>query len=361
MPRTPAAPAFTRWLPLARQIARRTLRLTERDVLELYVYPPAIPLAEAIALEARRLGSDTHMTLMSDDFWFASMEFLPTRWLEGVSPADHALSAVGTAFVYVGGLGDAARLQRIPAARLAANGVGGSKADKMRRRPGVRELSLPVGWVSPQRAAAYDLNYARLRRGFEQALGADLKAISRAGARWARRFADPRDVHLLGDGTDLRFRTVGEPYVEDGMLDDADIARGVTQTELPAGRTVVGVKAGSASGVVQLRGPVYDRGFAIHDVRLVVERGRVVSWSSRTQRKRLDAKLAAVPPTQRRIGWFGIGLNPLAPRTLMDNGIVEGVFSVGVGAHPALSGRGGMTYGSVSGALGEVEMAIGTR
>ncbi len=356
MPRP--TPAFTPWLPLARQIARHSLHLTDRDGLEIYCYPPQIPLAEAIALEARRLGSDTHMTLMSDDFWFASMKFLPTKWLAAVSPADRALSAVGTAFVYVGGLADAAQLQRIPAARLAANGAGGEKADKLRRRPGVRELSLPIGWVSPERATAYGLHYPRFRKGFEQALGADLRAIARAGARWARRFETPREVHLQGDGTDLRFTTADTPFVEDGMIDAADVARGVTLTELPAGRTIVGIKPGTAEGVIQFRGPVYHRGFAIHDVRLIVERGRVVRWTSRTQRKLLDAKLEGLPHAQRRLGWFSVGLNPLAPRALMDNGIAEGVFSVGIGPHPALAGRGGMTYGSVSAAVGEVDLAV---
>ena len=37
--------------------------------MDIYGYIP-IPLAEALGLEARRAGSDTHITLITDDVWF---------------------------------------------------------------------------------------------------------------------------------------------------------------------------------------------------------------------------------------------------------------------------------------------------
>ena len=55
-------PAFDKWIPLARQVVRTSLRLGWKDVFTIYTYPPTIPLAEALALEARRVGSDTHLT-----------------------------------------------------------------------------------------------------------------------------------------------------------------------------------------------------------------------------------------------------------------------------------------------------------
>src|ERR1051326_8807287 len=100
----------------------------------MYVAPPQIPVAEALALEARRVGSDTHMTLMSDDLWFTSMDFLPRRWLEQPSPAEEAIARVMTANVYIGGLADAAQLQRIPRERLAANAAGGARTGKPDRK-----------------------------------------------------------------------------------------------------------------------------------------------------------------------------------------------------------------------------------
>ena len=72
-------PGFESWIPLARQVVRTSLRLGWKDVFTIYTYPPTIPLAEALALEARRVGSDTHLTLMTDDLWFTSMHELSTN------------------------------------------------------------------------------------------------------------------------------------------------------------------------------------------------------------------------------------------------------------------------------------------
>ena len=70
----PGTPPFEQWIPLARQVVRTSLGLGWKDVFEIYTYIPTIPLAEALALEARRAGSDTHLTLMTDDLWFTSMQ-----------------------------------------------------------------------------------------------------------------------------------------------------------------------------------------------------------------------------------------------------------------------------------------------
>src|SRR2546428_5530864 len=106
-------PDFQQWIPVAKQVVRRTLGLRWRDVLEVYSYIPTIPIAEALALEARRAGSDTHITLMTDDLWFTSMKELPTRWLRTPSPVESAIGGVITAHAYLGGPPGAPRVPGI--------------------------------------------------------------------------------------------------------------------------------------------------------------------------------------------------------------------------------------------------------
>src|SRR5206468_1392103 len=48
------SPPFESWIPLARQVVHTSLRLGWKDVFTIYTYLPTIPLAEALALEARR-------------------------------------------------------------------------------------------------------------------------------------------------------------------------------------------------------------------------------------------------------------------------------------------------------------------
>src|SRR3989442_15096041 len=107
-------PAFTQWIPLARQVVRTSLRLGWKDVFTIYTYPPTIPLAEALALEARRVGSDTHLTLMTDDLWFTSMQELSTKWLSTASPAEHAIAEAETAHIYLAEPSAARPMRDIP-------------------------------------------------------------------------------------------------------------------------------------------------------------------------------------------------------------------------------------------------------
>src|SRR5438132_13870768 len=88
--RQPSPPRFESWIPLARQVVRTSLRLGWKDVFTIYTYPPTIPLAEALALEARRVGSDTHLTIMTDDLWFTYMQELSTKWLSTAYLAEQA-------------------------------------------------------------------------------------------------------------------------------------------------------------------------------------------------------------------------------------------------------------------------------
>ena len=112
------------WIPLAEQVVRTSLRLGENDVFTIYTYPSTIPLAEALALEARRVGSDTHLTLMTDDLWFTSMRELPAAWLRTASPIERALAETETAHIYLGGPADARRMRDIPPEKMEANEMG---------------------------------------------------------------------------------------------------------------------------------------------------------------------------------------------------------------------------------------------
>src|SRR2546426_4121799 len=157
--RQPPSPPFESWIPLARQVVRTSLRLGWKDVFTIYTYPPTIPLAEALALEARRAGSDTHLTLMTDDLWFTSMHELSTKWLSAASPIEHALAETETAHIYLGGPADARRMRDIPPEKFEANSLGGDRQHEPRKKRRVRGHGLARWGLTPERARTHWLDY----------------------------------------------------------------------------------------------------------------------------------------------------------------------------------------------------------
>src|SRR2546429_8391256 len=104
---------FESWIPLARQVVHTSLRLGWKDVFTIYTYPPTIPLAEALALEARRGGSDTYITLMTDDMWFTSMQELSMKWLSTASQAGLAIACAEVVHINLVGPADNRRIRYI--------------------------------------------------------------------------------------------------------------------------------------------------------------------------------------------------------------------------------------------------------
>lgn len=330
-------PAFLKWIPLAKQIVEQTLGLRWNDVLDIYSYIPTIPLAEALALEARRAGSDTHITLMTDDLWFTSMKELPARWLREPSQVELAINKTVTAHIYLGGPADARRFSSIPLDKFDANAIGNLKQDEPRQRRRVQQVDLPIGRVCPERAEAYGLDYPRWRESYEAALAVDVNEIRKAGLGWAKKLMGRRKVRITSDsGTDIRFETKGiAPLVDDGIIDAQDVRSGYLETGLPAGKMVSAVLPNSAEGEVHFAEPVLFAGKVINGVSLAFTKGRLMRWEAEENADLLSHPLRnAAKMRVDRLGWFAVGLNPVAKPCMLDNRIVKDDVTIGLGHHP---------------------------
>ena len=359
--RQPPPPRFESWIPLARQVVRTSLRLGWKDVFTIYTYPPTIPLAEALALEARRAGSDTHLTLMTDDLWFTSMRELSTRWLSAASPIEHALAETETAHIYLGGPADARRMRDIPPRKFEANDMGNVRQHEPRRKRQVRDIDLPVGRITPERAETYGLDYQKWYGSYRKALSVELKDIQRAGATLARSLRGRTKVRVDSDaGTDLRFETKAiAPIVSDGIISADDIRRGFVRTSLPAGRLEAAVRPDSVQGEVHGTDFIPFGGRAIIRPWFRIRGGKIVESGAAEHGDLLHRILEESKVGSARIGHITIGLNAAAEPCMLDNSIVKDDLGIGLGPHPQLERRAADPTVSFSETIGPVRFEIG--
>lgn len=331
-------PEFERWVPLAKKVVRQSLALRWNDVLEIYSYIPTIPLAEALAMEARRTGSDTHITLMTDDLWFTSMQELPLKWLRAPSQAEIAINKTITAYIYLGGPQDARRMRDIPPEKFNANATGNIRQDKPRMKRRVRHIDLPIGRVCPERAEAYGLDYELWQRNYNAALAVSLDEIRKAGEEWRSKLKGRTKIRITSNaGTDLTFETNAlEPMIEDGIISDSDSRRGFVSTSLPAGKIVCAVRPTSAEGKVHFTDPVFLMGRSLKGLRLGFEKGTLADWEADEHAELLTSLLGHGKRSVDRMGWFSIGLNSAAQPCMLDNSIVKNDVGIGLGPHPVL-------------------------
>jgi len=359
--RQPTPPRFESWIPLARQVVRTSLRLGWKDVFTIYTYPPTIPLAEALALEARRAGSDTHLTLMTDDLWFTSMVELSTKWLSAASPIEHALAETETAHIYLGGPADARRMRDIPPRKFEANDIGNARQHEPRRNRRVRDIDLPIGRITPERAQTYGLDYENWSRSYHKALAVDLKEIQRKGNALSRALRDRKKVHIDSEaGTDLRFETKAiAPIVSDGIISADDIRRGFVRTSLPAGRLEAAVRPDSVQGEVHGTDFIPFGGRAIIRPWFRIRGGKIVESGAAKHEDLLHRILEESKVRSARIGHITIGLNAAAEPCMLDNSIVKDDLGIGLGPHPQLERRAADPTVSFSETIGPVRFEIG--
>jgi len=359
--RQPSPPRFESWIPLARQVVRTSLRLGWKDVFTIYTYPPTIPLAEALALEARRAGSDTHLTLMTDDLWFTSMHELSTKWLSAASPIEHALAETETAHIYLGGPADARRMRDIPPEKFEANSLGGDRQHEPRRKRRVRDIDLPIGRLTPERAETYGLDYEKWYSSYHEALAVDLKEIQREGTALARALRGRKKVRIDSDaGTDLLFETKAiAPIVSDGIISADDIRRGIVRTALPAGRLEAAVRPESVNGEVRGTDRIAFAGRPIVRPWFRIRSGRIIESEAAKHEELLHRMLRQSKSQQARVGHVTIGLNAAAEPCMLDNSIVKDDFGLGLGPHPELERRIADPEVSFDWTVGPVRIEIG--
>jgi leucyl aminopeptidase (aminopeptidase T) len=354
-------PPFEPWIPLARQVVRTSLRLGWKDVFTIYTYPPTIPLAEALALEARRAGSDTHITLMTDDLWFTSMQELPSKWLSAASPIEHSIAETETAHIYLGGPADARRMRDIQPEKFEANDMGNVRQHEPRRKRKVRDVDLPIGRVTRERAETYGLDYARWHRIYHNALAVDLKDIQKAGTTLARTLEGRKRIRISSEaGTDLRLETKAiAPVLNDGIISAADIRRGFVQTALPAGRLEGAIRPESVAGEVRGTDPIFFAGRAIVRPWFRIRSGKIIGSGADEQEDLLDRLLRQSKSGSTRIGYFTVGLNAAAEPCMLDNSIVKDDVGLGLGPHPQLERKAADPTVSFDWTIGPVRMEIG--
>lgn len=200
-----------------------------------------------------------------------------------------------------------------------------------------RVLSWTIPWVGcnfPTPALAQDAGMS-LDSYTDFLYGAclqDWDAVARAMRRLADRFDAADEVHLVGEGTDLRFSLRGRlAKIDDGRVN------------MPGGEFFYSPVEDSAEGMITYAEyPAIYLGHSVEGVRLEFQKGRVVNASSRTDQEFLLSTLDS-DPGARYLGELGVGCNPGIQQHMRDTLFDEkiyGTIHLAVGAgFPVIGGK----------------------
>ena len=333
---------------ISQNIVHQSLRIKENDVVQIIASRHMLDLADEVTIESRKAGAETSTIFWSEPVWYWSLAELPLEWLRGPSKTDLALLDVVTAVVNLEGVADPKPMAKISSERWAANSEGADHWYRkyMERKP--RTATLALTNVTPQRARAYGFSYPAWKRNIESSLKADYSKISATGKKLQNLFDNSlQEVHVTAsNGTDLSFRLAGRKSVmDDGIIDDSDLASGSFETTLPAGLINIAPDEQTANGNVVFDLPVPQRGKLIGGLAWHFRNGQLTKFVAAKNSEMVLPIWEGSTGEKSRFGSFGIGFNYAAKVGFLNSAIASGAVTLGIGENKILGGKNESTFG----------------
>ncbi len=306
-----------------------------------------LELASDIALECYRTGAKPMITLMTDRLWWNILEQIPDQYIR--KTPRHVLNGADSITVWIGlgGPQDPTRFRDVPASRLESFFEGEKPILDKTFEKKVRTAELALGHITPERAKAYGFNYEHWVRMTEDAIKVDYRKMTELGRKMANRLERGSRVHLKSkSGTDLRFEITKRPvHIQDGIVDQQDIERGLVSTQLPSGKVEVAPLEDSANGTVVFDGPRALKGRMVSDLSLRFEKGKIVEYHASKFEEVFREVFEATKGDKDSIAQFGMGINPRVDLIgYTTDELSLGTATVGVGANRGIGGRNDSSF-----------------
>ena len=327
---------------VAKRVVDDCLRIKKKDSLGVHVTEHMLPMAKEIVKAARRAGADTEIVVDSDDVWYEALFELPLEWLRAPSALAQAFRKASTANVYIEGPKDPDRMREIPAERWAANDKGATATYAPFENKPVPSIDLSISRVTEERARTYGFDYGEWYSSSMAAMAVDPKEIGKSAAPIARALARARKGRITAPGgTDFEFRFHGAaPEVSTGEVRPVKGRKSSYLATLPDGEVRVALRKGSGEGRIVSNVPIPQAGHLIRGLRWNFEGGRVAKAEAA---EHLEAFTMFLTGEKRRkgadqLGWLNVGLNPAAKYGFLQNSIVEGAITIGIGDNTTYGG-----------------------
>ncbi len=345
---------------IAKRVVHSSLKVHEDDMVLIETWQHTIDLASDIALECYRTGAKPMMTLMTDRLWWNALEQIPDQYLR--KTPRHILNAADSITVWIGlgGPQDPTRFRDVPASRLEQFFEGEKPVLDKTFEKRVRTAEVLLGHITPQRARAYGFDYAHWLSTTEDAIKVDYAKMTELGKKIAPRLERGSRVHLTSrTGTDLKFEiTKRTVHIQDGIVDQEDVERGLVSTQLPSGKVEVAPLEDSAHGTVVFDAPRALKGRMVRDLRLSFEKGKIVQYSAKKFEEVFREVFEATKGDRENIAQLAIGLNPRVELMgYTTDELALGTATVGVGANRGIGGKNDSSF-SFSGTIAKPTLEI---
>ncbi|HTW76662.1 MAG TPA: hypothetical protein VMG14_02730, partial [Thermoplasmata archaeon] len=340
-------PPDPRYRDMARVVVRRCLGLRPGELLTIDSWSGTTEAANALALEAWRLGARPLLLLRDEPTYWAAVQEIPPEHLARAGAHLRAAVAKSDALIAFFGPSDRERFHALPFRTRYRLGAYDDTIFEVAATNRVRVAQMALGRVSESSARMYAVDVDPWRDEVVEATTVDPRELHRRGARLAERLHTGHTVEIShANGTLLRLGLRGRrPEVVDGIVARPRGRAPAPVTTLPAGVVNVALDERTADGffrsnVANTVG-VSDTVGEFVGGRWTFSKGRLSRFAYERGHELFAQSYERAGPGRDRPGMLAIGLNDriaTAP-LLMDQGIGTITLQIGRNAHVGGSNR----------------------
>jgi len=313
---------------VAKQVLSETLRLTKGETLTIETWNSGLPFAKRLLVEAKRLGAIPVMLFEDEATYIEGVKTSQKDVLGTMGKHEYALLAGSDAYIFIPGPPIGAFSPHLSRQEVNDSTRYNASWYEAAEKAKLRGARLPFGYVGKDYARVYRKKPEEFARHQLRAALADLPSISSQGAVVGEALTDGALATVKTGGGNLEFTLKGELEIEDGIVDEKDVAAGHNMTYMPPGYVSKEVDQSSASGWVAIS-PSMTRLGLLRDAELEFDRGRIVEWKSRSSSKMLNELVETTQQDKRVLSFVTVGLNPSMRFEFGQDRMVSGAISLG--------------------------------
>lgn len=345
---------------ICRTVLTKSLHLRRGESLIVEAWTHMLPWANAMVLEARKLGIRSTLLYEDEATYWRSVEEGQAADVGRMPDPELGAIAKADGYVYFWGPADRPRFRALPKEQskllTSYNARWYQAAEKAR----LRGCRMEIGRATPETARAFGVSASAWQESLLDASREDLGSMARDGARLAARLRKGTRLRVThANGTELELRLAGrKPVLDDGIVDSQDVRSGNNMTSFPAGAVYVAVDEKFAAGQVKANRASYPPTGPLTGGRWTFAENRLVGHEYQSGGERFDEEFEKAGPGKDRPGLLSIGLNP---RIRVAPGLEDyerGTLLIGVGANGSFGGKSRVAFQSwlaIAGAHLEVD------
>ncbi len=327
---------------IARRVVHGSLKIHEDDMVLIETWQHTLGLASEIGLECYKTGAKPLVTLLTDELWWSTLDNVPDQYIR--KTPRHMLNAMDgtTAWIGLGGPQDPTKFREVSSSKLESFAEADRPVLDKQFEKKVRTAELILGQVTPERARVYGFNYEQWLRMTQESIKVDYPKMTELGRKISNRLEKGSKVRVTSKtGTDLKFEITKRPvHIQDGIVDDEDIRRGLVSTQLPSGKVEVPPIEDSARGTVVFDSPRALKGRLVSGLSLTFEKGKIVGFQAKQYGETFKEVLDISRGDKDIIAQFDLGLNPRVELIgYTTDELALGTATIGVGSNKGIGGR----------------------